>query len=143
MPTAGIAQAGWNSLEIAKLLVQVTPPLTVAFIGYWLNHRLKSLEAAQWSQQKIIERRIEAYDRLTPDLNRLYCFFAYVGTWKEITPPQAIALKRSLDQVAYIQAPLFDASFLKKYNEFMDGCFATYQGWGRTRSYERAAQLAF
>lgn len=62
-------EATWNSLEIAKLVVAGLTPLFVATIGFWLNRRLKSLEQAQWSQQKVIERRIKAYDELAQPLN--------------------------------------------------------------------------
>ena len=56
MPTLAV----WNSLEVAKLGVAALTPIPVAAIGYRINRRLKSLEAAQWAQQKIIERRIVA-----------------------------------------------------------------------------------
>jgi hypothetical protein len=82
----------WNSLEVVKLLVAALTPIVVGVGGYWINRRLKSLEAAQWSQQKIVERRIQAYDELAPSVNRLFCFFAYLGSWKETKPSEVISL---------------------------------------------------
>lgn len=123
-------QATWNSLEIAKLVVAFLTPLFVAIIGFWLNRRLKSLEQAQWSRQKIIERRIQAYDELATPLNQLYCFFCYVGRWKALDPPSLIELKRHLDQMAHVSAPLFDRSFLQSYNALINLCFATFGRWG-------------
>ena len=120
----------WNSLAVATLAVTALTPIVVAVAGYWLNGRLKSLESAQWAQQKIVERRISAYDDLAPHLNRLYCYFAYVGSWKEITPPDIISLKRRLDERAYISAPLFDRDFLRLYTELTDLCFASFGKWG-------------
>jgi hypothetical protein len=125
-----VAATIWSSLEIAKLVVAALTPMVVAAAGYWINRRLKSLEAAQWSQQKIVERRIQAYDELAPSLNRLFCFFAYVGSWKETKPSEVIGLKRSLDERAHISAPLFDADFLRLYNELLDCCFTTFGIWG-------------
>lgn len=122
--------AAWSSLEITKVSVSVLTPLAVAGVGYWINRRLKSLESAQWSQQKIIERRIQAYDELAPELNRLFCFFAYVGSWKETTPPEIINLKRTLDRCAHISAPLFDPDFLPIYTGLLDCCFTTFGRWG-------------
>jgi hypothetical protein len=122
--------ATWNSLEIAKLVASALTPIVVAAFGYRLNGRLKSLEAAQWSQQKIVERRIKAYDDLAPALNRLFCFFAYVGTWKESTPVEMVEQKRVIDRCAHISAPLFDGGFLRLYGELLDCCFATFGGWG-------------
>jgi hypothetical protein len=82
------------------------------------------------AQQKIIERRIVAYDDLAEPLNRLLCFFVYVGGWKEMQPPDVVTLKRTLDQGAHVSAPLFDSSFLRLYNAFIDECFTTFGGWG-------------
>lgn len=125
-----LSQDPWNSLEIAKLAVAGLTPLFVAIIGFWLNRRLKSLEQAQWSRQKVIERRIKAYDELVRPLNQLFCFFCYVGSWKEQDPPDVVKLKRQLDQTAHISAPLFDGYFLQRYNALIDRCFATFGGWG-------------
>jgi hypothetical protein len=122
--------ATWNSLEIAKLLVAGLTPVLVATIGFWLNRRLRSLEQAQWSRQKVIERRIKAFDELAKPLNQLYCFFCYIGSWKELTPPELVQMKRELDQTAHISAPLFDPEFLQRYNRLMEACFATFGGWG-------------
>lgn len=127
---AAPAIALWNSLEVAKLTAAALTPIVVAGAGYWLNRRLKSLEAAQWAQQKIVERRIRAYDEIAPDLNRLYCYFAYVGSWKESTPLEMVDLKRGVDERAYVSAPLFDRDFLRLYNELIDLCFATFGEWG-------------
>lgn len=63
---------------------------------------------AQWSRQKVIERRIKAYDELAQPLNQLFCFFCYVGSWKELDPPALVKLKRQLDQTAHTSAPPFD-----------------------------------
>src|SRR6478609_946257 len=120
----------WNSLEVAKLVVAAATPVFVVIVGFWLNRRLKSLEQAQWSQQKVIERRIVAYDELAKPLNQILCFFCYVGTWKEITPPDLVKIKRDLDQKAHISAPLFDQNFLIYYNHIMDICFSTFGTWG-------------
>jgi hypothetical protein len=126
------AASVWNSLEVLKLIVAALTPILVALGGYWINKRLKSLEAAQWAQQKVIERRIKAYDELASGLNQLLCFFTYVGSWKEIIPPDLISLKRKLDERAYVSAPLFDRDFIGIYVAFMEGCcFKTMGGWGQ------------
>lgn len=125
-----MAENAWTSLEVAKLVVAALTPVFVAIAGFWLNRRLKALEQAQWAQQKVIERRIAAYDEMAPQLNRLYCFFCYVGSWKEMSPPDLVKLKRELDQIAHVSAPLFDQQFLTRYNDFLDRCFATFGGWG-------------
>jgi hypothetical protein len=123
-------EATWTSLEIVKLIVAGLTPVLVVLAGFWLNRRLKSLEQAQWAQQKVIERRIQAYDELAKPLNQLFCFFCYVGSWKETDPPDVVSLKRGLDQTAHISAPLFDQDLLRLYNGLLDRCFMTFGGWG-------------
>lgn len=125
-----MASTTWSSLEIAKLLVALLTPLLLAVLGFWLNRRLKSLEQAQWSRQKVIERRIKAYDDLAIPLNQIYCFFCYVGLWKDLHPPKLVEIKRELDQTAHVAAPLFDSQFLNRYNALMEMCFATFGNWG-------------
>ncbi|HEX3360755.1 MAG TPA: hypothetical protein VHS74_07170 [Solirubrobacterales bacterium] len=113
-----------------KLAVAALTPILVVAAGFWLNRRLKSVEQAQWSHQKVIERRIKAYDELAKSLNELLCFFCYVGGWKEWDPPDLIKLKRTLDQIAYTNAPLFDQEFVNRYRGLMDICFKTFGRWG-------------
>jgi hypothetical protein len=137
-----VNQATWNSLEVAKLVVGALTPVFVAAVGFWLNRRLKALEQAQWAHQKVVERRIHAYDQLAKPLNDLFCFFCYVGSWKEMNPPDVVKLKRQLDQTAHISAPLFDEEFLERYNALIDKCFDVFRGWGddaqlRTLTYRR------
>ncbi|KAJ9116558.1 hypothetical protein QFC24_006730 [Naganishia onofrii] len=111
------------------MLVAALTPLTVLLGGFLLDRRLTLLQQEQWGRQKVIERRIKAYDELAPQLNELYCYFCYVGTWKKLDPPQVVEMKRQLDRNAYISAPLFDESFLPKYNLLLEKCFATFGSW--------------
>ena len=120
----------WNSLEIAKLLVGVLTPLAVVGMGFWINGRLKKLEHFQWANQKVIEQRLVIFKELSDPLNDLLCYFTYIGKWKEMTPPDVVALKRKLDKIAYVNAPLFPDQFLKCHNRFMAVCYDTHQGWG-------------
>jgi hypothetical protein len=136
----------WNSLEVAKLLVSVLTPIVVVAVGFWINRRLKGMEHLQWSNQKIIEKRIAIYDAIAPLLNDLMCYFTYIGCWKDLSPVEVVALKRHLDKIAYVNAPLLPPSFLQKYNALMESCYQTYSGWGndaklRTQ-YERRRQAA-
>jgi hypothetical protein len=122
--------AGWTSLEIAKFAVAAATPIIVLIAGLWFNWKLKSIEEAQWSHQKIIERRIEAYDEIATPANELFCFFSYVGGWKELTPAGAVQIKRTLDQKVHVNAPLFEPKFLALYDDLMGVFFATFIEWG-------------
>ena len=67
--------------------------------------------------------RLALFDQLAPLLNDLYCFYVRVGGWKEITPPQALDIKRQLDRQISVNAPLFSSRFRRMYDQFMQLCF--------------------
>jgi len=113
-----------------KLLFQLLTPAAVAALGYYSTRVLKRFEHFQWRNQRLIEKRIAIYDSIAPDLNDLLCYFTYVGCWKELAPPDVVALKRSIDKKIYLAAPIFSPRFLTVCNAFMDICYATFQDWG-------------
>jgi hypothetical protein len=113
----------WNSLEIAKLIVSTLTPIAVAIIGIWISRHLKRVEHLQWANQKIIERRLQVYAELAPILNDLYCYFDYIGDWKWKDPVTALGLKRIIDRLFYVNAPLFSKDLTIKYENFIDLCF--------------------
>ncbi len=120
----------WSSLEIVKLLVQALIPVVVVIVGYLINRNLKRIEAIQWTNQKVTEKRLEVFEKMAPQLNDLLCYFRYIGCWKELSPSQVVACKRELDRTAYIYQALFSEQFLDKYNQFINKCYKMYSGWG-------------
>ncbi|HEY8163689.1 MAG TPA: hypothetical protein VIF34_15680 [Methylocystis sp.] len=120
----------WTWLEIAKLTVGIITPLTVAFLGILIHRATKRFEHAQWRNQKLIEKRLAIYDLLAPELNDLYCYFTYVGGWRDLDPPTVVALKRTVDKKIYLAAPLFSQEFFLAGMAFQDQCFETFNGWG-------------
>jgi hypothetical protein len=125
-----VAASAWNSLEIAKLVVAVATPLIVAVIGIAIGRSVHRLEDAQWANRKLVERRLEIYGEMAPLLNDLYCFFRCVGRFREITPPDALALKRDLDKLFYVNRYLFASDFAWRYERLMAICFQMFSGTG-------------
>jgi hypothetical protein len=123
-------QPQWNSIEVTKLLVEALTPIGLVFLGIWVNRIAKRVEAAQWANQKLIEKRIAVYDKLAPLVNDLYCYFMCVGNWKDLTPKQMVEAKRALDKKVYIYESLFSHEFKDLYNKFIHLCFMTYTGQG-------------
>jgi hypothetical protein len=121
----------WTSLEIAKLIVSGLTPLAVVVAGFWINRQLKRFEHLQWTRQKGVEKRLRVYEEIVPHLNDLLCYFTFVGCWKELTPPEVVGLKRQLDRVMHVNAPLFPDVVMQNYNAFMRLCYETYTGWGK------------
>jgi hypothetical protein len=120
----------WNSLEIVKLAIAVLTPIIIAFIAFRFNKILKRVEKQQWTNQKIIEKRIEIFDLIVPKLNDLFCYFCYIGNWKEISPLEIIEIKRKLDKEINIYSPLFSEGLAQKYNDLIEFCFETFTSWG-------------
>ncbi len=129
--TIKIVSDDWNSLEAVKLAVGLLIPAALLFVGVWMDRRIKEFEHRQWSNQKVIEKRLEVYEKLTPDLNEMMCYFMRIGSWKDHNPTEIVDMKRDLDKIAHVYAPLFSPNFLDKYNEFMGTCFAMYRGDGK------------
>lgn len=124
------SEPAWNSLEITKLVVGALTPLVIVLVGVWVNRIAKRIEAAQWANQKLTEKRIAIFDELAPLINDLYCYYMCVGNWKELTPPGVIDTKRKLDKKIYVYSSLFSSEFINNYNEFIQLCFQTYAGAG-------------
>lgn len=121
----------WNTLEVVKLTSALLVPAALIFISVWMDRRIKQFEHRQWTNQKVIEKRMEVYEKITPKLNDVMCYFLRVGTWKRHSPTEIVNLKRDLDQTAHIYAPLFPAEFLVLYNNFMRRCFVMFRGDGK------------
>jgi hypothetical protein len=105
-------------------------PIIVAGVGFFVSRRLKRLEMIQWGSQRLAEKHLEFFETVAPLLNQLLCFFTEVGSWKEIAPPEAIAIKRRLDEFFSINAPLYPPPLTVKYQAFMKSCFETFSREG-------------
>lgn len=120
----------WPTLEIAKLIVGVLTPLSVALLGWLFSRQLKRLDLSNWSNQKLIEKRLGLYDEIAPRLNKLLCFFTWVGYWKTVSPLDAIQAKRDLDRTLNIYRHVFDAEVYDCYQRYIHTLFDTYNGPG-------------
>ncbi len=117
-------------LELAKLIVSALTPLAVVVLGVRINHRLKELEQKQWRNRKLIEKRIDIYDEISPELNDLFCYFMWVGEWQNRTPVEIVSTKRRLDRKVHIYRFLLLPEFFEAYEKFMGVVFSTYNGAG-------------
>lgn len=117
-------------MQTVQLIISALTPIIVAILGWRISRTLKEIEQRQWSSRKLIEKRIEIYDSISPMMNRLFCYFHWVGDWKEYSPSDIIRTKRSLDHTVYIYKYLLDPEFFDTYTRFMDALFTTYNGIG-------------
>lgn len=120
----------WDSLELAKLLVGILTPLSVAVLGWMISRNLKRLDLAQWRNQKLIEKRLTIYDSVAPQLNLLLCFYTWVGDWKSVSPETVIQTKRDLDKIINVYRHLFADDVYSAYQSFIHALFETFTGPG-------------
>lgn len=76
----------WTGLDVVKLLVSALIPLAVVYAGYRVSRAASRLEAVQWANQPVIQRRLDIFAEVAPKLNQLLCFALFIGGWKDITP---------------------------------------------------------
>jgi hypothetical protein len=117
-------------LDLIQTVAAVSVPIVVAVVGYKLNHRLKLYEASQWRNQELIKARLQYFGQLAPMLNDLMCYLRFIGRWKELTPPDVVAIKRNADRLFYSVAPLFSEQAMRAYQDFVAVCFSTHNRWG-------------
>lgn len=117
-------------VDYTTLATNALGPIVAAFFGYWILRVTKRLEHAQWRNQKLVEKRIEVWDDIGPVINDIYCYCLRVGSWKELTPPEAVAKKRAADKLMYLNRPYFSADFFDRYQHLINTCFEPFQGHG-------------
>lgn len=129
-------------LQILSAFGAVATPIVVVIIGWIVSRNLKRLENQQWRNQELIKVRLGYYQELAPSLNDLFCYFTFVGNWKQLSPVDVVSLKRQLDRTLYSAAPLFNSKVIEAYDAFTKLCFQTFNRWGddaklRTGFYHR------
>jgi hypothetical protein len=128
-PETQLTEQIWNSLKIVIMIIAILAPIIIAFLAIRFNRTIKRLNKKHKTNQRIVEKRIEIYDRIGPKLNDLISFYCYSGDWKEITPIDIIRLKKELDKDINIYTPLFSNDLSKKYTDFIHLCFVSFSGW--------------
>lgn len=126
----------WHTLEIAKLLVT---PVVAALLGLFIQTQLaeqarttQQLLADQgrsWQQtQRLEDRRMQVYDAVRVDLNKIYCFVEDVGSWKEDNPDTVITYKRKVDREMHTHRAIWSTETFDAYLKYMNSAFAENQG---------------
>jgi hypothetical protein len=106
-------------------------PLVLAVFGYLIQQKLSEQDRAWKTSQRVIDRRLQVYDSIGRDLNRIYCFVQDVGTWKEDTPEKVIGYKRSIDGQMHAHRAIWPRDTFAAYVDYMDrSAFLIFQGVG-------------
>jgi len=116
----------WTSLEAAKLAVASLTPLAVLALGLLVSRSTRRMESLQHANETVVAQRLEVFGQVSPKLNQLLCFVAFVGRWKELTPADALTIKRDVDDVMHINRWLFSDPLFATYEALMGRLFAMY-----------------
>lgn len=116
-------------LLIVALILAILTPIVFTILAIRFSRIIKAMKKKQWSNHKIVEKRMEVFGRMAPKLNDIYCFYCYVGNWDRITPQNILELKRELDKDIDTFFSLFSEALSKKYRGFMLLCFISASGW--------------
>ena len=121
-----MALSEWTSLEVVKLVVDVLTPVAVVGLGIAVARVTSRLEHNQWASRTVVETRLEIFREVAPKLNKLLCYYTFVGTWKSLDPDGVIDLKRELDETMFTNRVLFSPELFESYLAFMDTLFETF-----------------
>ena len=110
--------------EVVSAIAGIVTPVVIAIFGFIIARR-------QSRSDLLLKARFESYNKLAPDMNRLMCYLTFIGTWRDDSPVEIVALKRRLDANFYVAAPLFSGDVNESYRALMDLSFSTFGRWGQ------------
>jgi hypothetical protein len=113
-------------MEFIDFALSSATPIIVLILGIWAKNIAIDYERRAALNGRIIEKRVEIYEKIGEDLNDIFVFLLQVGDWKQFSPDQIIDKKRRLDKLMYINRPYWSDDVFLSYNEFMDSAFETY-----------------
>ena len=117
-------------MEIAKLALSLLTPFTIAVVGYFIQRTLAKQTRSWKVQERIADKRVQIYESIAEDLNKIYCYVMDVGDFKNETPDTIIAAKRNVDKYMYMYQAIWPEETFKHFEEYTKSSFATYQGAG-------------
>ncbi len=115
--------SNWNSLEITKLVVSASIPLTILMLSLTFQAQQRKHEEQRATFDQVVKERLDLWNKIAVPLNQIYCYFLCVGDWKDISPADVIQLKRRIDQTVYAYRPFFSAQFHITYDRFIKAAF--------------------
>ena len=113
-----------NWADIVTAISSALVPVVVVVLGIILGRR-------QSRNVELLRVRLGYYQQLAPGLNRLMCYLTFIGTWRDESPIEIVALKRNLDSTFFVAAPLFSPDVEQAYRSFTHSAFRTFGEWGQ------------
>src|SRR5882672_4191993 len=96
----------------------VVAPLLTSLLGLGVGYFGLRLDIRRTTNQELIKKRLEVYEKTVPLLDDSLCFFLSVGSWKTLEPLKFVDGKRDLDRLFNIYGPLFSKDLFQRYQSF-------------------------
>ena len=110
----------WNSLEIAKLIVGIAMPISIASFGVITNMTLQESNHNFSLNKIIITKRAEIYEKIGKKLNNIYCYIEEVGEYKDMTPETILKDRRDLNNKMHSHRAFWSPETFDLYLNYMD-----------------------
>jgi hypothetical protein len=138
------ASVGWDSPAKANFILEIAKLIIGIWVGWWLWHlgdaatKRRNEEIRRHDKQAAIDaqikervaQRFKLWEKVSPGMNDIYCYFLRVGSWKELDGQKVLARKREIDSVMYSNQIMWSVGFFRAYEEFMGEAFKTFRGSG-------------
>jgi hypothetical protein len=134
----------WNGPERAKFGLEIAKLLVGIWVAWWVWHlgdtatRARDAEVAKRDDQArvdaqikaVVDQRLKLWEKVSPGMNEIYCYFVEVGNWKNLDGEKILARKRELDALMYSNKIMWDPAFFKTYETFMSATFTPFRDQG-------------
>jgi hypothetical protein len=117
-------------LEKWKVFLSILTPVILSILTYEVSVALKKEEAFLKRQEQILAEKQRIYADLGQKLNVFYIYVVDIGDFSSYTPPQIIKFKRDADRQFWMYLPYWSDTTEKRYNDYMNAAFRTYNGPG-------------
>jgi hypothetical protein len=126
------------------VLNSLTIPILLAVVGFMIGFVAQSVSRRWQVKDRVAEKRLDIYERIGEDLNRIYCYIMDVGDFKDDTPDSIIAAKRRVEKQMNIYRALWPDDTFAALRAYMRSGFKTFQGPGvpariRASTFEKKA----
>jgi hypothetical protein len=115
-------------MELAKLIASFLTPLAIAFVGLLVQRTLAAQSRTWKVEDRLADKRVEIYEKIGVDLNRIYCYVMDVGDFKDEIPDKIIDAKRNVDRNMFIYQAIWPEETFKCFQEYIDSAFLHSRG---------------
>ncbi len=107
-----------------KLCSAIIIPLVLVWLGFLV-------ESSLGAKEKVVEKRIEIYEKVGPLLNDIFVHVQHVGHWKQINQTAAVNSKRDADKLMYSNQAFWSPELFEAYQVYMRSAFKMFNEEGK------------